>query len=230
MTQAIKYAETLALQDCSSFQQVQTLCKEVQSNWKCPKSRAKRHSEREPPLIKELRQKLRTLPINAFAARLQVERDIVKAQKCYLTNVRLVTQKAKLASGAGLVKRKALTDIKSMRVEILGHVVTTNDVSLWSNSCQAFYRRKFRCDDDESIIAQRHLSRRLGCCAGSCLTADQYEIGASRLSKETKCDNEGVALLAVIILQRAQKHVFAAVMNGLITDGAFSVFSVALLS
>ena len=71
MTQAIEAGKTLPLQNCTSFLHVQTLCKEVQVNWKCMKTRHKRHSEREPPLIKNLRQALRTLPVSDFVARKQ---------------------------------------------------------------------------------------------------------------------------------------------------------------
>ena len=48
----------------------------------------------------------------------------------------------------------------------------------------------------------------------------QYEISASRVQKLNKCDSRGVSLLSVWIMQRAQRNVFAHIMNKLISDEA----------
>ena len=74
---------------------------------------------------------LKTLPKRAFAERKKVSKDLIVAQRSFLTQLRLIRQLAKLKSGAKLVRNKVLTSVSAMRVMTYPFDVT-HDVGVWA--------------------------------------------------------------------------------------------------
>ena len=121
-------------------------------------------------------------------------------------------QKARLATGAGLIENKAFPNMSSMLLpDGSGEGCISHDVGKWAKACESFYWSKFRTADVVLIKATRAFSRQITVEASH--TADQYEQSASITKKLNKCHSYGVALLSMWILQRSQRTVFASTMN-----------------